>query len=122
MLRAEKNMNHVKFCALRAPLRSSAVAGFAVVLALALPAGVSSPVKAQGTLTPAQEQALAECLTGCKKGDADCQNSCTGKATSPAYLGASGACVRACADALGGPGQQDQGQAGDLAICVRACN
>lgn len=101
-------------CALRAAL--------AVLSAFALLAGPPSPGKAQAKLTSDQEQTLTQCLAGCKKNDANCQNSCTNKAATPAYFSAAGSCVRACADAMAGPGQQEQSRAGDLIQCVRACN
>ena len=119
---SEKNMYHAEVFALRALLRSTIGVSFAVAFALALLVGAPASIKAQGKLTPAQEQTLSKCLIGCKKGDVSCQNSCTSKVATPAYFSAAGACVRACADALAGPGQQDQSRAGDLAICVRACN
>ena len=75
-------------------------ASFAFLFAAALLAGSPGSVTAQEKLTPAQEKPLAQCLAVCKKGDANCQNSCTTKSASPAYFSAAGSCVRACADAL----------------------
>lgn len=94
----------------------------AFAFALALVFGAGAPVNAQEKLTSAQEQSMAQCLAGCKKGDASCQNACTGKNASPVYAAATESCVRACADALAGPGQQEQSRVGDLVQCVRACN
>lgn len=102
-------------------MRRTIRACLAFTFACVLLAGSSASIDAQEKLTPAQEQTLAQCLAGCKKGDANCQNSCTGKAATPAFVSAAGSCVRACADALAGPGQQ-QSRIDDLVQCVRACN
>lgn len=107
---------------LRELLHSTLRAAFAATIALAVLAGATASARAQEKLTAAQQQTMAQCLTGCKKGDANCQNSCTKQVASPAYLNAAGSCVRACADALAVPGQQNQSHAGDLQKCVQACN
>jgi len=83
--------------------------------------GSPASLRAQEKLDPAQQKTMAQCLVTCKKGDASCQNACTGKTASPAYLKAAGSCVRACADALAVPGQ-NQSQVDDLGHCVSACN
>lgn len=77
---------------------------------------------AQGGVAPAQQQTLAKCLASCRKGDANCQNTCTNKVATPGYFSAAGACIRACADALVVPGQQSQSVTDDLQKCVQACN
>ncbi|GBE42576.1 MAG TPA: hypothetical protein ENH05_08655 [Rhizobiales bacterium] len=107
---------------LRDRLHPAMHAAFAFTFAAALLVGFSGPLMAQEKLTPAQETTMAQCLAGCKKGDANCQNSCTTKTATPAYFSAAGSCVRACADALAGPGQPEQSRVGDLVQCVRACN
>ena len=107
---------------LREHLRRALRATFAISFSIALLAGSSALVLAQEKLKPAQEKTMAQCLVGCKKGDANCQNTCTSKTATPAYFSAAGSCVRACADALAGPGQQEQSRVGDLIQCVRACN
>jgi hypothetical protein len=95
---------------------------FAAVFAIAIIAGSTTMTSAQEKLTPAQQQSMGQCLVTCKKGDASCQNACTNKIASPAYSSAAGQCVRACADALAVPGQQDKARVDDLVQCVRACN
>ena len=94
---------------------------FALPFALVILAASTAPVMAQEKLEPAQQKTMAQCLVTCKKGDANCQNSCTSKTASPAYLNAAGSCVRACANALAVPGQ-NQSQVNDLVHCVNACN
>ena len=115
-------MLHAVDFRLRERLHPTLRACAAFTFALALLVGSSASIEAQGTLTSAQEQALAQCLAGCKKGDANCQNSCTSNVATPAYFSAAGSCVRACADALAGPGQQQQSRVDDLMQCVRACH
>lgn len=114
-------MKHVE----NSPVRrfSHALAGVVFFASLmgALAIGLSLPAMAQEKLTGEQRQTLAQCLIGCKKGDANCQNACTGKVASPAYSAAAGACVRACADSLVAPGRKDESLAEDLQICVQAC-
>jgi hypothetical protein len=93
---------------------------FAAALALPLFMGAVT-THAQAKPNPAQQQTLAQCLIGCNKHDASCQNSCTQTSSSAAYAKSAGSCVRACADSLVVPGQQ-QSQTGDLKTCIQACN
>jgi len=97
-------------------------AAFAFTFAVVLLAGSSGVLMAQEKLSPVQEKTIAQCLAVCKKGDANCQNACTSKTATPAYLSTAGSCVRVCADAMAGPGQPEQSRVGDLIQCVRACN
>ena len=115
-------MLHAVDFRLRERLHPTLRACFAFTFAVVLLVASYASINAQGKLTSTQEQTLAQCLAGCKKGDANCQNSCTSNVATPAYFSAAGSCVRACADALAGPGQQQQSRVDDLMQCVRACN
>ena len=89
-----------------------------VLAAIALHSG---PAGAQAKLSSSQQNELSQCLVGCKKGDAGCQNACMQKSTPPDYAKDAGSCVRTCADALVGPGAKNE-QADDMVKCVQACN
>jgi hypothetical protein len=117
---SEKKMLHIEY--FRSPdlQRRLFHAMFAAAFAAPLFLG-PAPVIAEAKLTSAQQQTMVQCLIGCNKSDASCQNNCTKQSSTPAYFSAAGSCVRACADALAVPEQQ-QSQAGDLMKCVQACN
>ncbi len=93
----------------------------AIAVLLAILTVFAKTGSAQQNLSSAQQTELSQCLVGCKKGDAGCQNGCTQKAAGPDYFKSAGSCVRACADALVGPGENKE-QAGDVKTCVQACN
>ena len=76
---------------------------------------------AQEKLSKSQRGELSQCLVGCKKGDAGCQNSCMKNTTPADYAENAGSCVRTCADALAGPGAKKE-QTDDMVKCVQACN
>jgi hypothetical protein len=116
----EKNMHHVRNFKFPRISRGLSLAILAAVFAAPLLLG-SATAYAQQKLTSAQQQTMSQCLIGCNKGDASCQNTCTNTNSSPAYFSAAGSCVRACADALVVPGQP-QSQTDDLMKCVQACN
>ena len=82
-------------------------------------AGLTSPLQA-ASLSSAQSDSMSSCLVSCTKGDTDCQNGCAAKAAGESFVNASGACVRACADALVMPGQADAVKS-DLKQCLAAC-
>ncbi len=98
--------------------RTLCCAFLALAAALLLTAGETH---AQEKLSASQQSGLTQCLVGCKKGDAACQNACTQKTTTADFAKNSGSCVRACADALVGPDQKAD-QAEDIKKCISACN
>ena len=92
--------------------------GLALLLAtITLFPGISD---AQVKLSKSQQGELSQCLVGCKKGDAGCQDACMKDTTPADYAKSAGSCVRTCADALAGPGNKNN-QADDMVKCVQAC-